>query len=292
MKHLLLWLTFLLLPAICLPLNLRAQSDTLKTPALERVILRDGTEIVGHVERETETTLVVRTLSGVVSTIPKEEIRARGPIEGYVEGREVVRNDPNGTRLFFGPTARTLKAGRGYVSFYEVFFPALGIGITDWLDLSGGLSLFPGASQQLYYLGAKVAPIQLPTFSLAGGVVFLNVTGNPDDFDGAGIFHVIGTYGSQKAALTAGLGWGFSGKDISNSPVVILGGEIRISNSFKLISENWFPPHSDVQLTSLGVRFFGERLAADFALWYPLGANTDGFPFLPWIGFAYNFGGP
>lgn len=269
-----------------------AQGDTTQAPPVERIVLKDGTEIIGRVQQETGTTLTVTSLSGIVSTIPKAQIESRSLASGYVDGTSYYRNDPNGTRLFFGPTGRTLRAGQGYFSIYEVFFPALGIGVTDWLDLSGGLTLFPGASGQIYYLGAKVAPIQVRSFDLAAGVVYLDYTGAGEDFDGAGILHVVGTYGSQRAALTAGLGWGFSGKDISNSPVIILGGELRISNSIKLITENWFPPNSDVQLLSFGLRFFGDRVAGDFGLWYPAGADPSGFPFLPWIGFTYNFGTP
>ena len=37
-------------------------------------------------------------------------------------------------------------------------------------------------------------------------------------------------------------------------------------------------------------RFFGENLAADFSLLALVGEDTSGFPFVPWIGFAYNFG--
>ncbi|HGY57063.1 MAG TPA: hypothetical protein ENK44_15245 [Caldithrix abyssi] len=59
----------------------------------------------------------------------------------------------------------------------------------------------------------------------------------------------------------------------------------------KLISENWIFVGGDVHLLSGGIRFFGENLAADFALIFPLmGEGIKGFPFLPWIGFAYNFG--
>ena len=37
-------------------------------------------------------------------------------------------------------------------------------------------------------------------------------------------------------------------------------------------------------------RFFGENLAADFGLIHVAGSDIEGFPFIPWIGFAYNFG--
>jgi hypothetical protein len=275
----------LLIPSAAL-----AQQDTTGAKPLERITLRDGSEIIGRVEAETATSLTIRTLSGVVSTIPKDQIRSRAPVAGYVEGGQYRRNDPNSSRLFFGPTGRPLTAGQGYFSIYEIFFPAVGIGVTDWLDLSGGISLFPGASQQIYYLSAKVIPVQVRNFDLSSGVIFMNVTGSTDDFDGAGFVDVIGTYGTQEAALTGGLGWGFSGSDFTNSPVFILGGELRLSNSIKLISENWFPPNSDVQLLMFGIRFFGDQIAGDLGLLYPAGADISGFPFLPWIGFTYNFG--
>ncbi len=44
-------------------------------------------------------------------------------------------------------------------------------------------------------------------------------------------------------------------------------------------------------IVSAGIRFFGERIAADFALWTsPELLDDDLFPFVPWVGFAYNFG--
>jgi hypothetical protein len=87
-----------------------------------------------------------------------------------------------------------------------------------------------------------------------------------------------------------GLGWGFAGGEIANKPILLLGGELRLSNSIKLISENWIPPGTDLVVYSFGFRFFGENLAADLGFFRPSHMDTDGFPFIPWIGFAYNFG--
>jgi hypothetical protein len=73
--------------------------------------------------------------------------------------------------------------------------------------------------------------------------------------------------------------------------VLLAGGEAHLSNSVALITENWFPLGSDVQLLSFGLRFFGDHLSADLGFWYPLTREgTEGFPFLPWLGFCYNFG--
>lgn len=47
---------------------------------------------------------------------------------------------------------------------------------------------------------------------------------------------------------------------------------------------------SDESITfiSLGIRFFGSHLAADFGLITSPEASGS-FPFFPWLGFAYNF---
>jgi hypothetical protein len=105
-----------------------------------------------------------------------------------------------------------------------------------------------------------------------------------------GIYYGVGTYGSTNVSITAGLGWGYYGSDVANKPVVLIGGEVRASNSIKFITENWFLPNSNVNILSFGVRFFGEKLAADLGFIYPVGSGITGFPFIPWLGFAYNFG--
>ena len=40
---------------------------------------------------------------------------------------------------------------------------------------------------------------------------------------------------------------------------------------------------------SIGVRFFGEQLSADVAAFVIPELADEGIPFLPWLGFAYNF---
>jgi hypothetical protein len=84
--------------------------------------------------------------------------------------------------------------------------------------------------------------------------------------EGVGILYGVGTLGLADKALTLGLGWGFAGGEISNEPVLMLGGELQLSNSFKLMTENWFPPGTDIAIVSFGLRFFGENLSADLAM--------------------------
>jgi len=281
---------FLMAVIILIPCTwLSGQSPmTLKKPV--RLILNEGSELVGAIQAEEGDTIRFLTAGGLYLAVPRSQIRSCIALPGRIEEGRYLRPDPNQTRLFFAPTARPLNGGQGYFSAYEVFFPFLAYGVGANLTLAGGMSLIPGATTQLFYLAPKITLYNSDRLSLAGGGLYLNTTAAFEEFSGAGIVYGVGSYGTDRAAATLGLGWGFYGDDFANDPILMLGGELRVSSSVKFITENWFPPKSEAYPLSWGVRFFGDRLAADIALIYPAGVRTSGFPFLPWLGFAYNFG--
>ena len=75
---------------------------------------------------------------------------------------------------------------------------------------------------------------------------------------------------------------------------MLVGGEHQLSNSTKLLSENYLYLGDEVTIIfSGGIRFFNDTLAADLGLFSSpdlIGAiGGGGFPFVPWLGFAYNF---
>jgi len=269
--------------SISVPSSMFSQQDTTEIEMI-RLELKNGSTIVGDVIEENDSTLVIRTLSNIEMKIPKENITEREFIKGQIVEDEFWNSDPNKTRMFFAPTGRSLKAGKGYFSVYEIFFPFIAVGLTDWLTLSGGMSLLPGADKQLFYFAPKITPIQTTDFDASLGILYITI---PDE-QGAGIGYGVATYGNEKASLTLGLGFGFSGDEFEDRPIVVIGGDVRISKSVKFISENWIVLAGDVNLFSFGVRFFGENIAADFGLVFS-NKSGSGFPFLPWLGFAYNF---
>ena len=106
--------------------------------------------------------------------------------------------------------------------------------------------------------------------------------------DRDGIIYGVGTYGTPDNSITFGLGFGYSDEDISDKPALILGGEYRIIRRMSLVSENWVFPEVDEPLISYGIRFFGESLSADFALFNILDEDAF-FPGFPMISFTWNF---
>lgn len=274
---------------LILPFFLQAQTvqDSLQNspvnPDTVKISLYDGSVLIGRVVSETDKVVVFETKSGIKSEIPKSQIKQRTAMTGRVVKGEVWNDDPNKTRLFFAPTGRPLNKGEGYFSVYEVFFPFLAVGITDRFTLAGGISLFPGVNQQLLYVAPKYCFFKQENVNISAGVLYMKV---PEVDRGIGIVYSVGTFGGKDKSITSGFGYGFAGSDFADNPLITLGGELRVGKYTKLITENWlFPGEADHPLLSLGIRFFGEKIAADFAFMIPAGADAT----IPWIGFAYNF---
>ena len=167
-------------------------SQTAEAPRTPRaviysIVLKDGSDIIGTITRETLDTLVVRTPSGVAMSIPRVQVKKMERLSGAVVQGEYLRRDPNRTRLLFAPTARPLKAGQGYVAFYEIFFSYLRGG--DCRFSLGGRrdDPLPGASDQLFYVSPKLAvPLADEAVTLGIGAMYTNLF--TSNFDGAGIW--------------------------------------------------------------------------------------------------------
>jgi hypothetical protein len=275
---------------LCLTIHCaNAQQDSSRAERIHRIELQDGLEVVGTIISQDSMQVEFLSVSKVLMTIPRSQVKSMKQLTGTVEDGVFRHSDPNYTRLFFAPTARSLKNGQGYFSAYEIFFPFLAVGVADVVTLAGGMSLVPAAESQIFYLAPKVTPFHMKDTDLSVGLLYINATSGGED--GVGIVYAVGTHGTPDAAITVGAGWGFAEGELSNKPILLLGGELRISRTLKLISENWIPSSTNWAVYSFGIRFFGENLAADLGFIRPSKFTSDGFPFIPWIGFAYNFGG-
>ncbi len=271
---------------------------------LVTVSLRDGSVIIGRIVSEDDTQVIVLTGSGAEARIPRAAIErierralTRGAGEPVPRSGRFTRDDPNGTRLMFAPTGRPLGRGEGQFSDYYVLFPGFSYGLTDNVSLLGGVSVIPGLGldEQALYVAPRVAFAASKKTSLSAGVLFATA-GSDTDRVGAGIAFGVGTFGSRQASLTAGLGFGFvttEGEfERADRPIVMLGGELQLSDSAALISENWLilgEVEWDQQPFGLALRLFGERLSVDVGVILVGEVLKEGFP-VPWVSFSYGFG--
>ncbi len=236
------------------------------------------------------------SLSSSSRSTPPGRTRARGqsPDTGAVQA---VMTDPyrgadaeihpGRTRLFLTPTARPLGAGQGYVAVSELFFPSVGVGVTDYLLLAGGISLGAGGGQAIHHVRAEDhRRTATDDFAAAAGFLYVGRT----DGDGTGIIYADMTIGEIDRSATLGLGWGIRVPRPPGRPMVLAGFQVPLGGGMELVSENWFPPNLDPLLASLGTRVFSGPVSAEFAVWLPLGADDSGVPaFVPWVSFTFGF---
>lgn len=261
-----------------------------------RVVLVDGTVIVGVVEDEAADPLVIRTAAGVEQRVPRSRVRAVTPL---LAGR-FSRLDPARTRLFLAPTARTLGSGAGRFSAYYLF-PSVAYGIGERLDVSAGATV-PAVSSEGVALALNLnAKGQVARF--AGGaaalggsllVPFVSTEGVPGV---GGTAYGVVTLGSDVRALHLGL-YGVYGTDfeelrVGEGVALLLGLESQVSNTVKLITENYLVAgrRTTAGVLTGGARFFGDRLAADVAAALFIGGGDFLLVPVPYLGLSYTFGG-
>ena len=106
-----------------------AATQLVITPAdvTDELILRDGTRAYGRVESVDSGVVTFITKAGAAIQVRAAEIVSIRQVSGRVVAGEFRRADPNPTRLFFGPTGRSLKRGTGYLGVYEVLMKLLDV---------------------------------------------------------------------------------------------------------------------------------------------------------------------
>ena len=270
---------YLLIPVFLFTTQfLFSQQDTTETVKLT---LKDNSQLIGTILSEDSTSVYFETSGGILITIPRTQIEK---IESY----STVTYDQNDVRLLFSPTAIPLKPGHGYVSVYQIFFPFAAFGVTSFFTFGGGISLIPGAKEQFLYLVPKLTPVKLGNLSLAAGAIYIGIS--TKETIRFGLFYGMATYTGKKASVSAGLGLVFANWNsltLQSNLIPIVGGIFRISRNLGFITENWFIPGNPV--ISFGIRFSSKKVAGDLAFVHFSNGIETGFPFLPWVGFAYNF---
>lgn len=281
----------LLVAVVAAAPSLRAQRPAVPPVDSTSVVslrLTDGSQLTGRIVAGDDTSVTLLTFAGARVALPHRSISSWRPQAGRVTAGGFQRADPNTSRLFFAPTARTLPEGTGYFADYYLFFPTAGVGVTDRVMLSGGMSIIPGLSSQLLYFAGKVGVVQDPNAAVAFGGFWATV---PDESDASlGMAYVVTTLGSDDHAVTFLGGYPFTTHQLGREPLFVVGGETRIGDRSKLMAELWKLPDEGNVPALFGVRWFGDKLAVGFGFIYVLGSDqVGGWPLVPWVDFAVNW---
>ncbi|MCX6828276.1 MAG: hypothetical protein NT002_03195 [candidate division Zixibacteria bacterium] len=256
--------------------------------------LNDGSTLTGKITKVNVDSIAFTTQMGEMTISIDKIVEIKEVASSSFKGGKFWFPNPNQTRLYLSPTGRMLKKGQGYFSDLLLFFPSVSFGVTDNITLGGGVSLFPGVDidKQLYYLIPKIGFNAGKNVAIAGSVLIMRIPGFDDDgFDtpkSMGIVFGTCTIGGEDNSFTFGVGHGYVGDEFAESPAVLVGGEYRIARRLSFVSENWKFPDVDNPLISYGLRFFGESISVDLALFNVLSEDFF-FPGIPMVGFIWNF---
>ncbi len=283
--------------SLAVPGATRAQAPTLAvvadTSVRQLITLRDGSTVLGRITRSWGDSARVESLAGTL-ILRRTDVRAVKvvPASSLHDG-VYWPDDPNATRLFFGPTGRMLKKGEGYFANHWVFFMDGYAGVSDRFTLGGSMTLFPTSSffkDNAYFISPKVGVVQGDKFNAAlgawiGGFPFSSAVDAVNTF---GIAYGVATWGGTDGAVTLGAGYGYAQGKLAQNPMLMAGATKRLSRRFSFVTENWiFPNEQDKPLVSFGLRSIGDKISWDLGGVTVLGHGST--TVLPWLGAAWKF---
>ena len=245
--------------------------------------LSDGSTLYGEVVSETDTYVLFQTMGGATVKVARARIDTLKLVVGRTHEGQFRREDPNNTRLLFGPTGKSLPKGAVYLGVYEFLMPFVQVGVTDRISIGGGTPLFFGIdeSNRPYWITPKVQLLSRAGTHVSAGAFH----GFNGDGEGFGVAYGVLTRDVQSGSFTVGAGMGYTSEG-DRGPVVMAGADAPMRRNMKLVTENYMWKSGGV--ASLGVRFFGENLSADvgigvfFAAEGPIGGA-------PVVNFVYRF---
>jgi hypothetical protein len=293
MKTIPLILAILLLLLVSSFSETKAQ-EVVDSTSLWMIDTKDGNTFIGKIVDENREGLILLTdIYGKVH-IPFSQMKVRKEIKpsNLVEGEHWFAN-PHATRYFFMTNGYGLRQGEGYYQNTWILFNQMNYGITKNISLGGGLVplfLFAGAPTPVFLTPKVTLPIVKDKLNVGAGGIVGYVIGESAGF---GIAYGAMSVGNRDKNLTLGVGWAYADSEWASSPTLTLSGMARVGRKGYLLTENYYIGISEdesVGIISFGGRSVQKRLAIDYGLFIPVGAEIGSFVAIPWLGIAVPFG--
>lgn len=278
---------------ITIPVTKTYSQDHTDSLKLWVIDTEDGNSFIGSIAAEDSSEIVLLTdIYGKVH-IPLSQVKKRTSLNtaDLVEG-EYWFGNPHDTRYFFMTSGYGLKKGEGYYQNTWIMFNQVSYGITRHFTLGAGvvpLFLFAGAPTPMWITPKVSVPLVKDKLNLSGGMILGYMLG--EDF-GFGLGYGALTVGSRENNLTLGAGWAYADAQWAEAPTLTLSGMVRVGKKAYLVTENYYigTGDSSIGILSAGGRSVQRRLAIDYGLVFPIGADIGSFVAIPWLGIAVPFG--
>ena len=249
-----------------------------------------GSDVSGRVVAVDDTSVTIVTLRSARIVLPRRSVESWHVRRGSLTAAGFRDTDLNTSRLFFGPTARTLERRGGYFAAYDVCIWAGAYGLSDRVMFSLGTSMLENEKGERAggptWADARVGVLRGPNVAFAVGALSGSLTGPGGGSISNG--YAVVTLGSNDHAVTVMGGYPFARNNVANEPTFMLGGETRISSHLKLMTEVWRLPETPATHTVWGVRWFSDRLAVSVGAIHRVDSHLRAFPVVPWLDIAFS----
>ncbi|MCB2206009.1 hypothetical protein KQI65_14805 [bacterium] len=223
-----------------------------------------GGTILGTFVAEDSSSIRVHDASLGTITIERSQIEA---IEyrdaSRIKDGEYWYDNPSSTRYVLGPNALPVGNGEGYYQNTYLFINTFNVGVGDYFSVGGGFEILSLSSgNPVFFFIPKVGIPVSDGMAVGAGVAIAAV---PSEDVSAGIGYGLFTIGDRDDNMTLGIGYGYSGDEVMDQPIITLSGMLRTSRSFALVTENWIVPDESGSyvMLSYGIRFLSEGIAVD-----------------------------
>src|SRR5262245_1152051 len=229
-----------------------------------------GPNRVGRVVAADDSSLTVVTLAAATVVLPRDSIEDWHQLRGTATPAGWRPTDLATSHLFFAPTARiTLARGCCSVADIDVFMPVVGYMVKDRVMLSVGASLLEGLDSAGHGTGSgvafadgKVGLTRGRLAALAVGAFWASFKNERTD-GSVGMGYGVITLGSDDHAVTLLGGYPFATRSFAPDPIVMLGGETRVTRRLKLVTELWKLPQIRGVPATYGVRWLGDEFSLE-----------------------------
>ncbi len=255
---------------------------------------KDGNSYTGQIVTSDSVKVIFNAGKLGEITLQQSDIKKMEPLNAkQLKGNKYWFDNPQSTRYFFSPNGYGLKKGEGYYQNIWVLMNSFAVGINDYISVGGGLVplfLFGGAPTPVWITAKVSVPVTKDKFNVGAGILAATALG--ESSGGIGIFYGIATLGSRDKNVSLGIGYGFSGGSVSNTPILNLNGMLRVGARSYLLSENYFftDGSSGAGIIMIGGRQIIKNAGLDYGLMMPVGTGVGSFVAAPWLGITIPFG--
>lgn len=274
--------TSILLLILFLTVFLNAQGNSEDSLRTVSVKLFDGSFYKGTLIHSDSMSINLNLSEGVNLSIPKENVK-----EIIYLKEEKPITEMNEYRLLLSPTARHLKKRQRFFGSTQILFFSGGYGFTDDVMVTGGFFLFPITGLLFVAPQARLYSEGSVNFSIGGLYALTGVTkaiNNP-----LTALYGITTLSGRRLALNVGGGVVYLPDNPKPDYVIMVAGELSVSDKNKIIIETWTTPKVDGMFVMAGFRMNGESFSADFGALRVFSRETVQMPFIPWLNVTFMF---